>query len=94
MRFNSRIRVKTYTDELTPLDSSVEVYAGSNWFEREVWSEDLLLFIRMPCISYNIKHSDIQLLCGTDLFCRYFATINFSFLTKWCVHIYDFSFIT
>lgn len=36
LRFNSRIRVKTYTDELTPVDSICELYKGANWFEREV----------------------------------------------------------
>uniref|UniRef100_A0A6M2E5I0 NADH dehydrogenase [ubiquinone] iron-sulfur protein 3, mitochondrial n=1 Tax=Amblyomma tuberculatum TaxID=48802 RepID=A0A6M2E5I0_9ACAR len=35
--FNSRIRVKTYTDELTPLDSATAVFKGANWYEREVW---------------------------------------------------------
>lgn len=37
IHFNSRIRVKTYTDELTPLDSATEVFKGANWYEREVW---------------------------------------------------------
>lgn len=36
LRYNSRIRVKTYTDELTPLDSSVLVHQAANWYEREV----------------------------------------------------------
>ena len=36
LRYNTRLRVKTYTDELTPLDSACEVYAGANWYEREV----------------------------------------------------------
>lgn len=36
LRFNSRIRVKTYTDELTPLDSAVSVHKAANWYEREV----------------------------------------------------------
>ena len=36
LRFNSRIRVKTYTDELTPVDSINSVFAGANWYEREV----------------------------------------------------------
>ena len=31
LRYNSRIRVKTYTDELTPVDSCVEVFKGANW---------------------------------------------------------------
>ncbi|CAN8005772.1 unnamed protein product [Ixodes pacificus] len=37
LHFNSRIRVKTYTDELTALDSATPVYKGANWYEREVW---------------------------------------------------------
>lgn len=36
LRFNSRIRVKTYTDELTPVDSAVPVHIAANWYEREV----------------------------------------------------------
>ena len=36
LRFNSRIKVKTYTDELTPIDSLCSVFAGANWYEREV----------------------------------------------------------
>ena len=31
LRYNSRIRVKTYTDELTPLDSICSIYEGANW---------------------------------------------------------------
>lgn len=37
LRYNARIRVKTYTDELTPLDSACEVYKAANWYEREIW---------------------------------------------------------
>lgn len=33
----SRIRVKTYADEITPVPSAVEVFSGANWYEREVW---------------------------------------------------------
>lgn len=36
LRYNSRIRVKTYTDELTPVDSAVPVHVAANWYEREV----------------------------------------------------------
>ena len=31
LRYNSRIRVKTYTDELTPVDSLSGVFAAANW---------------------------------------------------------------
>ena len=34
--YNSRIRVKTYTDELTPIQSVTPIFAGANWYEREV----------------------------------------------------------
>ncbi|KAJ8302441.1 hypothetical protein KUTeg_018837 [Tegillarca granosa] len=37
LMFNSRIRVKTYTDELTPIESVTSVYLGANWYERELW---------------------------------------------------------
>jgi NADH dehydrogenase (ubiquinone) Fe-S protein 3 len=33
----SRIRVKTYADEVTPVPSAVGVFSGANWYEREVW---------------------------------------------------------
>ncbi len=48
LRFNSRIRVKTYTDELTPLDSSVEVHIASNWYEREIWDMYGVYFANHP----------------------------------------------
>ena len=36
MTYNSRIKVKTYTDELTPVDSATAVFNSANWAEREV----------------------------------------------------------
>ncbi|CAK9812363.1 NADH dehydrogenase [ubiquinone] iron-sulfur protein 3, mitochondrial [Anthophora quadrimaculata] len=42
--FNTRIRVKTYTDELTPVDSIETVYDAANWYEREVWDMFGILF--------------------------------------------------
>ncbi|KIR82715.1 NADH dehydrogenase (ubiquinone) Fe-S protein 3 [Cryptococcus gattii EJB2] len=33
----SRIRVKTYADEVTAVPSVVGLFNGANWFEREVW---------------------------------------------------------
>ncbi|KZC11901.1 PREDICTED: NADH dehydrogenase [ubiquinone] iron-sulfur protein 3, mitochondrial [Dufourea novaeangliae] len=37
LRYNSRIRVKTYTDELTPVPSVEHIFDAANWYEREVW---------------------------------------------------------
>ena len=52
LRFNSRIRVKTYTDELTPVDSAVSVHKAANWYEREV-SPSVLgsrIFVGRGCV--------------------------------------------
>uniref|UniRef100_H0X554 NADH dehydrogenase [ubiquinone] iron-sulfur protein 3, mitochondrial n=2 Tax=Otolemur garnettii TaxID=30611 RepID=H0X554_OTOGA len=48
LRFNSRIRVKTYTDELTPIESTVSVYKASNWYEREIWDMFGVFFANHP----------------------------------------------
>ena len=31
LRFNSRIRVRTYTDELSPVDSAFDVFKAADW---------------------------------------------------------------
>jgi len=48
INFNSRIRVKTYTDELTPLDSTCGIFKGSNWYEREIWDMFGVFFTNHP----------------------------------------------
>ncbi|BES98262.1 NADH dehydrogenase (ubiquinone) Fe-S protein 3 [Nesidiocoris tenuis] len=48
LRYNSRIRVKTYTDELTPIDSACEVFKGANWYEREIWDMFGVFFAGHP----------------------------------------------
>jgi NADH dehydrogenase (ubiquinone) Fe-S protein 3 len=48
LRYNSRIRVKTYTDELTPLDSACEVFKAANWYEREIWDMYGVFFANHP----------------------------------------------
>jgi len=37
VKHNARIRVKTYADEVSPVPSSVPVYRGADWYEREAW---------------------------------------------------------
>lgn len=37
IRYNSRIRLKIYTDELTSIESCTEIYPAASWFEREIW---------------------------------------------------------
>ncbi|XP_045463054.1 NADH dehydrogenase [ubiquinone] iron-sulfur protein 3, mitochondrial [Harmonia axyridis] len=48
LRYNSRCRVKTYTDELTPIESACEVYKAANWYEREVWDMYGVFFVNHP----------------------------------------------
>lgn len=48
LTYNSRIRVKTYTDELTPLDSANEIFMGANWYEREIWDMYGVFFANHP----------------------------------------------
>ena len=38
MHFNARIRIKTYTNELNPVDSlAADLFPSCNWYERECW---------------------------------------------------------
>lgn len=48
LRYNSRIRVKTYTDELTPIDSVNSVFKAADWYEREVWDMYGVFFSNHP----------------------------------------------
>uniref|UniRef100_A0A6J0UAU7 NADH dehydrogenase [ubiquinone] iron-sulfur protein 3, mitochondrial n=1 Tax=Pogona vitticeps TaxID=103695 RepID=A0A6J0UAU7_9SAUR len=48
LHYNSRIRLKTYTDELTPIDSAVSVHQAANWYEREMWDMFGVFFANHP----------------------------------------------
>lgn len=48
LRYNARVRVKTYTDELTPVDSACEVFKAANWYEREIWDMYGVFFANHP----------------------------------------------
>jgi len=48
LRFNSRVRVKTYTDELTPIESVNDIFKAANWNEREVWDMYGVYFTNHP----------------------------------------------
>jgi NADH-quinone oxidoreductase subunit C len=45
---NERIRVKVQTDEMTPVDSCVELFPGANWYEREAYDMYGILFNKHP----------------------------------------------
>lgn len=48
LRFNSRVRVKTYTDEITPVASICDLFEAANWMEREVWDMYGVYFTNHP----------------------------------------------
>ena len=48
VRYNARVRVKTYTDEVKPVPSSCSVYPGNNWFEREAYDMYGIFFENHP----------------------------------------------
>lgn len=48
VRHNSRIRVKTYADEATPVPSITSLYDGANWYEREVYDMFGVFFTDHP----------------------------------------------
>jgi NADH dehydrogenase (ubiquinone) Fe-S protein 3 len=37
LRTNSRLRIKTFINEITSVESSVNIFINANWWEREVW---------------------------------------------------------
>lgn len=45
---NSRIRVKTYTDEINPIFSIVTLFPCANWWEREIWDMFGVFFYTHP----------------------------------------------
>ncbi len=47
-RQNVRIRVKTFTDEVTPVASATAIWQGADWFERECWDMYGILFTGHP----------------------------------------------
>ncbi|CAG8783682.1 27672_t:CDS:2, partial [Dentiscutata erythropus] len=48
IRYNARIRVKTYANEVSPIPSIVSLFNGANWFEREVYDMYGVIFTDHP----------------------------------------------
>lgn len=48
IRHNARIRIKSYTDDLTPIDSIVPVFKGADWYEREIYDMFGVIFKGHP----------------------------------------------
>jgi NADH dehydrogenase (ubiquinone) Fe-S protein 3 len=48
VQYNSRIRVQTSVDEITPLNSVVSIFPSAGWWEREVWDMFGVYFTNHP----------------------------------------------
>jgi NADH dehydrogenase (ubiquinone) Fe-S protein 3 len=51
LKFNKRLKLKVFINEITSLESSMEVYENANWWEREIWDMYGIYFT---------KHSDLR----------------------------------
>jgi NADH dehydrogenase (ubiquinone) Fe-S protein 3 len=48
LTFNTRLRVKTFVDEITHIPSSVPLFINANWWEREIWDMYGIYFDKHP----------------------------------------------
>lgn len=48
IKYNQRMRVKTYTNELVPIESATAVFKGADWYEREIWDMYGVIFANHP----------------------------------------------
>nr|YP_009118107.1 NADH dehydrogenase subunit 9 [Malawimonas californiana]AJF22870.1 NADH dehydrogenase subunit 9 [Malawimonas californiana] len=45
LKYNNRINIKTFNDEIISMNSIMNIYPNANWSEREVWDLYGVLFI-------------------------------------------------
>jgi len=45
IKYNTRLRVKVLTDELTPVESSYKIFPAASWYESEIWDLYGIFFI-------------------------------------------------
>lgn len=48
VHYNSRLRLKTHVDEVTPIDSMTTVFSSAAWWERECWDMFGIFFSNHP----------------------------------------------
>jgi NADH/F420H2 dehydrogenase subunit C len=48
LKYNVRLRIKTFFNEVMPLISSTRVYICANWWEREIWDMFGVFFSNHP----------------------------------------------
>lgn len=44
LKYNSRLRIKVFLNELTPMSSVEKIYSGATWWECEIWDMFGLFF--------------------------------------------------
>jgi len=47
-KLNTRLIIKVYTNDTTPIPSITSIYSGANWYEREVWDLFGVFFSNHP----------------------------------------------
>ena len=47
-RYNIRIRVKVLTNELSPIESSEQIFKAASWYESEIWDMYGVFFLNHP----------------------------------------------
>ena len=48
IRYNYRLRIKTFTHELLNLESCEKIYSAANWYECEIWDLYGIYFNKHP----------------------------------------------
>jgi len=48
IKYNTRLRIKTYINEILPLNSVVNIYSCANWWEREIYDMFGIFFFNHP----------------------------------------------
>ena len=86
IEFNARIRVKTYTNELNPVDSVAgDIHPANNWYEREVWDMYGVYFNGHPDLrriltdyGFQVNFHLNHLTSTLSLFANTFRYLNFT----------------
>jgi NADH dehydrogenase (ubiquinone) Fe-S protein 3 len=50
LRYNSRLRVKTFSSEINTIDSSKKIFSAAKWYESEIWDMFGVFFKNNPNI--------------------------------------------
>lgn len=55
IRYNTKLRIKTYVNELTPISSITSIYSCANWWEREIWDMFGVFFFKPSRFKTNFN---------------------------------------